>query len=71
MENTTQPTQPELTITDLQNIRSVIDVAARRGAFAGAELTSVGNVFNRLDTFLNSVAPPASADESTQPQPGV
>lgn len=62
MENQTQaqpePTSaPELTIVDLQNIRSVIDVAARRGAFGGAELTSVGTVFNRLDAFLNSVTP--------------
>lgn len=64
MENQTQqePTKaPDLTIVDLQNIRAIIDMAARRGAFGGAELTSVGTVFNRLDSFLNSVVP--AADE--------
>lgn len=59
----TEETQPnsapaDLTVVDLQNIRSIIDVAARRGAFAAAEMTAVGTVFNKLDNFLNTVAPP-------------
>lgn len=60
--NTVENTQatPELTVVDLQNLRAIIDVAARRGAFGAAEMTSVGAVFSRLDTFLNSVAPPTS-----------
>lgn len=58
MEN--QPTQqpsPELTIVDLQNMRAIIDVAARRGAFGAAEMTAVGTAFNKLDAFLNAVMP--------------
>lgn len=60
MTEETQPTTPpaDLTIVDLQNLRSIIDVAARRGAFAAAEMTSVGTVFNKLDNFLTAVAPP-------------
>jgi len=56
----TQPTEsgPELTVSDLQNIRSIIDVAAKRGAFGAAEMSAVGGVFNKLDTFLSVVAPP-------------
>ena len=50
-------TAPDLTIVDLQNIRSIIDVASRRGAFAATELTAVGTVFNRLDAFLKVVNP--------------
>ena len=50
---------PELTITDLVNIRAIIDVAVRRGAFGAAEASSVGAAFDRLNTFLNAVAPPA------------
>lgn len=67
MTEETQPTAPpaDLTIVDLQNIRSVIDVAARRGAFAAAEMTAVGTVFNKLDNFLNTVAPPQSQAEQT------
>lgn len=49
--------QPELNINDLQNIRAIIDTASRRGAFGAAELTSVGSVFDRLNTFLNAVVP--------------
>lgn len=53
---------PELNISDLQNIRAIIDTATRRGAFGAAELTAVGSVFDRLNTFLNAVAP-APADQ--------
>jgi len=48
---------PELTITDLINIRSIVDVAVRRGAFGAAEVSAVGAAFDRLNTFLNAVAP--------------
>jgi hypothetical protein len=64
-QDTTQtPTeqQPQLTIVDLQNLRAIVDTASRRGAFGGAELTSVGATFDRLNTFLNSVAPAPTAD---------
>lgn len=50
--------QPDLTITDLNNIRSVLDVAVRRGAFSAAEISAVGAIFDRLNNFLNAVAPP-------------
>ena len=53
----TQTPTPELTITDLINIRSVVDVAVRRGAFGAAEVSAVGAAFDRLNTFLNAVAP--------------
>lgn len=52
------PAQPELTITDLVNIRSIIDVAVRRGVFAANEISAVGATFDRLNNFLNAVAPP-------------
>jgi len=50
-------TNPELTIADLTNLRSVIDVAAQRGAFRAAEMSAVGAVFNKLNTFLEAVYP--------------
>ena len=52
----TQPA-PELNISDLQNIRAIIDTATRRGAFGAAEMSAVGGVFDRLNTFLSAVAP--------------
>jgi hypothetical protein len=59
-EQSTQPVPtvaPELTVTDLQNIRTIIDAASRRGAFGAGEMSGIGAVFNKLDAFLNAVAP--------------
>ena len=57
-DNQTQAAEaPQLSITDLQNIRSIVDIAVRRGAFGAAEVSSVGQVFDRLNSFLNAVAP--------------
>lgn len=57
------PVQPDLTVTDLNNLRSIIDVAVRRGAFGAAEISGVGGVFDKLNAFLNAVAPPAATPE--------
>jgi hypothetical protein len=64
MENTTQPIQP-ITVADLDALRSIIDLAATRGAFQGAELSQVGAVFDKLTIFLNSVV--AQAQASAEP----
>lgn len=60
------PKQPELSIVDLQNLRAIIDVATRRGVFQAQELSGVGAVFDRLNAFLNAVAP---ATAQTQDAP--
>lgn len=59
---------PDLTITDLQNLRSIIDVAATRGAFKAAEMAAVGSVFDKLNTFLNAVASNQQAEQQPQEQ---
>lgn len=48
---------PELTINDLGALRTIVDVATQRGAFKAAEMESVGKIYNRLSTFLDSVTP--------------
>lgn len=60
-----QPT-PELTIVDLQNLRSIVDVAARRGAFGAGEMAAVGSVFSKLDTFLNAAVPPVAEEAAAE-----
>jgi hypothetical protein len=55
---------PELTIQDLGNLRAVIDVASQRGAFRAAEMAAVGATFNKLNDFLNAVAPQTPAEEA-------
>lgn len=72
MDNTqTQPevqagAQPELTITDLANIRSIVDAAVRRGAFGAAELSAVGATYDKLNSFLNSVQPQKPTDTTDE-----
>jgi hypothetical protein len=56
MENTTQ-----ITIADLDALRGIVDIAAQRGAFRGAELTQVGVVFDKLTSFLNAAVEQAKA----------
>ena len=63
-ESTDQPT-PELTIQDLGNLRAIIDVASQRGAFRAAEFAAVGAAFNKLNAFLDAVAPPAESADTT------
>jgi hypothetical protein len=60
---------PELTVTDLQNIRAIIDIACTRGAFKAAEMSAVGGVFGKLDTFLNAVVPAQAAEQAGTEQP--
>jgi hypothetical protein len=56
MEQETQESQaPELTITDLTNLKSIIEVAVKRGAFDASEIAAVGSTFNRLNKFLNEI----------------
>jgi hypothetical protein len=50
------PTSPDLNISDLVAIKSIIEVASQRGAFKAAELEAVGKTFNKLNTFLESVS---------------
>jgi hypothetical protein len=51
-----------VTLTDLQNILVVLDLASSRGAFRGAELQPVGQLYDKISKFLQSVAPPAPAE---------
>jgi hypothetical protein len=62
---TAAPAAPDLTINDLQALKTIIDVSCQRGTFKANEMASVGQVYNRLTTFLDHVAP---AKETTEKQ---
>jgi hypothetical protein len=57
-----QQTAPEaqqsvdLNVQDLNMLRSIIDLAAQRGAFKPGEMAAVGAVYNKLNGFLEGVA---------------
>jgi len=51
-----QAPSAELTVNDLSNIKQIIDVASSRGAFKPNEMMTVGQVYNKLEAFLTTVA---------------
>lgn len=64
--NVQQPMQPtetapqqesnDLTINDLNAMRTIIDIASSRGAFKPNEMVAVGQTYNKLSIFLDTVA---------------
>ncbi len=61
-----QPDPNALSIGDLKNLSSIIDVASTRGAFKAGEMAGVGFLYNKLQAFLAKVAPPEEKkDEAT------
>lgn len=63
---TTQPVEkqgPDLTVQDLQALKSIIDVASQRGAFRPNEMMTVGQTYNRLEVFLNAVTQQSAKGE--------
>ena len=65
MENTTQ-----ITITDLDTVKNIINLAASRGAFRGEELSQVGAVYDKLAVFLEAVIEQAKAQEAENAEAG-
>jgi hypothetical protein len=46
-----------LSIGDLKNLSTILDVASTRGAFKANEMAGVGFLYNKLQAFLAKVAP--------------
>ena len=63
-EATLEPVQ--LTLQDMSAIANVIDLASRRGAFHANEMSAVGNVYNKLNGFLQYVAATQSKEKADQ-----
>ena len=47
---------PDLNVSDLTAVKSIIDVATQRGAFRANELEDVGKIYNKLTLFLETIA---------------
>lgn len=54
-----------ITIVDLARIKSLIDLACERGAFRANEMKTVGETYDRLTAFLESVVSQAKNDQET------
>jgi cell division protein FtsL len=51
-----QQESAELTINDLNAMKTIIDIASSRGAFKPNEMVAVGQTYTKLSAFLESVA---------------
>ena len=63
--------QAGLTIGDLRLMARLVQVSSERGAIRADEMATVGDLYNRLTQFLNTVAPVAPAPQpadSTAPE---
>ena len=78
MSETTETTAPEtqaategappvdLTVQDLNALKTIIDVASQRGAFKPNEMTVVGTTYPKLENFLAAIAASQQATEEAQ-----
>lgn len=69
---TDQQSPPSLGLSELGTLLQIVDLATQRGAFRGNELTQVGAIYDRLNTFLSYIqeqqeanAEGADAEEET------
>lgn len=56
---------PELTISDLKNLKNILEATIRRGVYEPAEIAGVGTVYNRLVKFLSAIEA-QNAENETQ-----
>ena len=60
-----------ITVSDLDALRNIIDLACTRGAFRANEVKQVGELHEKLTRFLEAVVAQAQAQETSnaeQPQ---
>jgi len=50
-----QTESPELTVNDLNALKTIIDVASQRGAFKPNEMVTVGQAYTKLENFLLAI----------------
>jgi len=63
--NTNTSNDTGLTIRDLAQIVEIIKVCSSRGVFRADELSGVGALYDRLNSFLQSVTPDQSLESTT------
>jgi hypothetical protein len=68
MENTnTNPPASDITIADLDLLKQIVDLASSRGAFRGAELSQVGEIYDKLARFLELAVAQTQAQKDAAP----
>lgn len=57
---------PDLNISDLNAVKSIIDIATTRGSFRANELEAVGKTYNKLNAFLEHVTKTQAEQQKAQ-----
>jgi hypothetical protein len=65
MEEQTE-VQNNLSINDIMLLKQIVEVASSRGAFRADELSTVGEVYNKVTAWLQSVTPEESEEETEE-----
>ena len=66
-QQASQPDPTALSIGDLKNLSTILDVASTRGAFKANEMAGVGFLYNKLQAFLAKVAPEQKPEGAEAP----
>ena len=63
-----------LTLADMASLKNLIEAATARGAFRANEMSTVGNIYDKLDAFLTAtqaqLAAQAEAQQPAEPTQG-
>lgn len=62
----TEQKSPELSLSDLASFRNLIEVVTQRGAFKANELSAVGVLFDKLNSFLEASLAKQQAESSQE-----
>lgn len=62
-------TPESISLQDLQVLLQIVDLASSRGAFRGPELTQVGAIFDKLNSFLSFISEQQKAKAEAQVAP--
>lgn len=58
----------QITIADLALLKNLVDVACTRGAFKAEEMSTVGQVYDKLTAFLTQIV--EQTKDAADAQPG-
>jgi hypothetical protein len=59
-----------ITVADLNLLKNIIELASTRGAFQASEMREVGEVYEKLATFLEAVVAQVASQQATPPDAG-
>jgi hypothetical protein len=59
-----------ITVADLNLLKNIIDLASTRGAFRAGEMKQIGEVYEKLNAFLEAVVAQAAAQEAVPAEAG-